>query len=123
MYVRSVVSVLQTLALPQVALGWVVVRLSCYDLLKALDVAIDAPLHVVVGLLAACGFESGSRWSACGGGEVAVGIGESHEAGSREEGCGEMHGVRWDVTVRAIGTRKGRLGFESYLCSAVEWNV
>ena len=71
---RSVVRVLHALALPQVALSGVVVRLVLSDLLETLNVAVDVTVHVVVSLLTAGGLESVTWHAARWGGEVAVGL-------------------------------------------------
>lgn len=90
-----VVGVFHAFALPKMALVWVVVVLIRNDLLQALDVAIDAALHVVIGLHTTCILERSPRLTALWLGEVAVSIGKRCHAGegghAGQKSAVEMH--------------------------------
>ena len=90
-----VVGVFHALALPKMALVWVVVVLIGNNLLQALDVAIDAALHVVVGLHTTCILECSPWLTTFRLGEITVGIGKRCHAGegghAGQKSAVEMH--------------------------------
>lgn len=76
-------------------LSRLVVRLVLDDLLQTLNVAIDAALHVVIGLLPAGRFEDRARRATSWFRKIAVRVGESCQARSRDGGSEEMHCWCW----------------------------